>query len=98
MAWSSEASTTKFGVALKYLNASGSVYRVRILNETFESLSVIDSFFKFLQAKLNNAMQIGLSYQHEMSKGVTMTVSTLIEGNSINEGGHKMGFGLEMDL
>ena len=43
-------------------------------------------------------MQIGLSYQHEMSKGVTMTVSTLIEGNSFNAGGHKMGFGLELDL
>ena len=51
-----------------------------------------------LQAKINNAMQLGFSYQHELSNGVTMTASTLLEGKNFNAGGHKIGFGLDFDL
>ena len=50
------------------------------------------------QAKINNAMQLGFSYQHELSNGVTMTASTLLEGKNFNAGGHKIGFGLDFDL
>lgn len=50
-----------------------------------------------LRAKLNNASQIALSYQQKIRDGVTMTLSTQIEGKTFNEGGHKFGLGLDFE-
>lgn len=50
-----------------------------------------------LMAKLNNATQIGLCFQHELHDGVTLALSTHIEAKNFNQGGHKFGIGLEFD-
>jgi len=48
-----------------------------------------------LRAKINNASQIGLSYQTKVRDGVSLTLSSLIEGKSFNAGGHKVGLGVD---
>lgn len=53
--------------------------------------------FSTFRAKLNNASQVGLCFQHKVKDGVTATASTLLEGKQINAGGHKVGFGLEFE-
>jgi len=50
-----------------------------------------------LRAKVNNSSQIGLGYQQKLRPGVTMTLSTLIDGRNFNQGGHKIGLALEME-
>jgi len=50
-----------------------------------------------LRAKLNNASQVGLSFQHKVRDGVTLTLSSLIEGKQLNQGGHKFGIGLDFE-
>jgi len=49
------------------------------------------------RAKVNNSSQIGCSYQQKVRDGVTLTVSSLIEGKSFNQGGHKIGLGLDLE-
>lgn len=43
--------------------------------------------------KVNNASQIGLSYQQRLREGVTLTLSSLIDGKNFDQGGHKIGVG-----
>lgn len=50
-----------------------------------------------IRAKLNNASQLGLSYQHKIRDGVNLTLSTLIEGKTLNQGGHKFGIALDFE-
>jgi len=50
-----------------------------------------------LRAKVNNASQVGLSFQHKIRDGVTLTLSSLIEGKNLNLGGHKFGIGLDFE-
>merc|ERR1712025_1468736 len=50
-----------------------------------------------LRAKVNNTCQIGLSYQQKLRDGVTVTMSANIDGNKLNEPGHKLGLCLEME-
>ncbi|XP_046674780.1 voltage-dependent anion-selective channel-like [Homalodisca vitripennis] len=50
-----------------------------------------------VRAKVNNASQIGLSYSQKLREGVTISLSTLIDGKNFNEGGHKVGFSLELE-
>lgn len=49
-----------------------------------------------VRAKVNNASQVGLSYQQKLRDGVTLTLSANIDGNKLNEPGHKLGIALEM--
>jgi len=50
-----------------------------------------------IRAKLNNASQLGLSYQRKIRDGTTLTLSSLIEGKNLNQGGHKFGIALEFE-
>lgn len=50
-----------------------------------------------VRAKVNNLSQIGLSFSHQLRKGITLTLSTLIDGKSLNQGGHKIGLGLDLE-
>jgi len=49
-----------------------------------------------VRAKVNNNSEIGLGYQQKLRDGVTVTLSTLINGANFNAGGHKVGVSLEM--
>lgn len=51
-----------------------------------------------VRAKVNNATQIGLGFSQKINDGITFTLSALIEGKTFNQGGHKIGMGLEFDL
>jgi len=50
-----------------------------------------------LRAKVNNSSQIGLGYQQKLRPGVTLTLSSLIDGKNFNQGGHKLGIALELE-
>ncbi|XP_037960926.1 voltage-dependent anion-selective channel isoform X2 [Teleopsis dalmanni] len=50
-----------------------------------------------VRAKVNNASQVGLGYQQKLRDGVTLTLSTLIDGKNFNAGGHKIGVALELE-
>ena len=50
-----------------------------------------------LRAKVNNSSQIGLGYQQKLRDGVTLTLSTLIDGKNVQQGGHKLGLALELE-
>lgn len=50
-----------------------------------------------VRAKINNASQIGLGYQQRLRDGITLTLSTLIDGKNFNAGGHKIGVALELE-
>lgn len=49
-----------------------------------------------VRAKVNDAGQVGLSYQQDLKKGITLNLSTLIEATNLNGGGHKIGLGLDL--
>lgn len=49
------------------------------------------------RAKVNNSSQVGFSYQQKIRDGVSLSLSTLIEGKSFNQGGHKVGLGLDFE-
>ncbi|CAK9296883.1 unnamed protein product [Gordionus sp. m RMFG-2023] len=53
--------------------------------------------FSTLRAKVNNASQVGLSYTHRLKDGVALTLSSLIDGKNLNQGGHQMGLALEIE-
>jgi hypothetical protein len=48
-------------------------------------------------AKVNNICQVGLSLQQLLRPGVKLTLSALFEARNLNAGGHKVGFGLELE-
>uniref|UniRef100_A0A1B6DL36 Voltage-dependent anion-selective channel protein 3 n=1 Tax=Clastoptera arizonana TaxID=38151 RepID=A0A1B6DL36_9HEMI len=50
-----------------------------------------------VRAKVNNASQVGLSYSQKLRDGITLSLSTLIDGKNLNEGGHKYGLSLELE-
>lgn len=49
-----------------------------------------------IRAKVNNTCQVGLSYQQKLRDGVTVTLSTNVDGNKLNAPGHKIGLAIEM--
>lgn len=50
-----------------------------------------------VRAKVNNTSQIGLGYQQKLRDGITLTLSTLVDGKNFNAGGHKIGVALELE-
>merc|ERR1711997_923972 len=50
-----------------------------------------------IRAKVNNSSHVGLGYQQKLRDGVTLTLSTLIDGRNFQAGGHKMGLALELE-
>jgi len=50
-----------------------------------------------LRAKVNNQAAVGLGFQHKLRDGVSITLSTLIDGKNINSGGHKLGLALDLN-
>ncbi|ESO07310.1 hypothetical protein HELRODRAFT_185462 [Helobdella robusta] len=50
-----------------------------------------------IKAKVDNSSRVGLSYQQKLRPGVTLTLSTLVEGKTFTAGGHKFGCALEFE-
>jgi len=51
----------------------------------------------FLKAKLDNNLRLGLSYVQNLRPGVQLTLSSLINAKSLENGGHKLGLSLNFD-
>ncbi|XP_017761407.1 PREDICTED: voltage-dependent anion-selective channel-like [Eufriesea mexicana] len=49
-----------------------------------------------IRAKINSNLQIGLGYQQKLRDGVTLTLSTNIDGKNFGSGGHKIGLALDL--
>merc|ERR1712029_798566 len=47
--------------------------------------------------KVNNSSQVGLGYQQKLREGVTLCLSTLIDGKNFQQGGHRIGMSLELE-
>ena len=43
----------------------------------------------------NPNLQVGLGYQQKLRDGVTVTLSALVNGGALGQGGHKVGMALE---
>jgi len=50
-----------------------------------------------IRAKVNNSSQIGVGFQQVVRKGLTLTLSALIDGKNFNQGGHKVGLSVEVE-
>ncbi|XP_047237748.1 voltage-dependent anion-selective channel protein 3 isoform X2 [Girardinichthys multiradiatus] len=50
-----------------------------------------------LSAKVSNACLVGVGYTQTLRPGVKLTLSALIDGKSVNGGGHKVGIGFELE-
>jgi len=48
-----------------------------------------------VRAKVNNKCEVGLGYQQKLRDGVTVTLSALVNGGALGQGGHKVGMALE---
>ena len=63
-----------------------------------------ENFFKanfysllFSKAKVNNNSQVGVAYTQRLRDGIKLTLSSLIDTKNLNQGGHKIGLGLDME-
>ncbi|XP_077481708.1 non-selective voltage-gated ion channel VDAC2-like [Stigmatopora argus] len=50
-----------------------------------------------ISAKVNNASLVGFGYSQTLRPGMKLVLSALVDGKSINAGGHKLGLGLELE-
>ncbi|XP_062858778.1 voltage-dependent anion-selective channel protein 2-like [Trichomycterus rosablanca] len=50
-----------------------------------------------ISVKVNNSSLVGVGYTQTLRPGVKLNLSALVDGKSINSGGHKLGFGLELE-
>uniref|UniRef100_A0A673J0V2 Non-selective voltage-gated ion channel VDAC2 n=1 Tax=Sinocyclocheilus rhinocerous TaxID=307959 RepID=A0A673J0V2_9TELE len=50
-----------------------------------------------ISAKVNNTSLVGVGYTQTLRPGIKLTLSALVDGKSINSGGHKLGLGLELE-
>jgi len=62
----------------------------------FGSVYCLDKETSF-RAKVNNAGSLGLGFTHRLKDGIEMTLSAAIDGKNFNQGGHKLGFGLNLE-
>jgi hypothetical protein len=49
------------------------------------------------RVKLNNNSQLGLSWSTKVRSGVNTTISSLVDLRSLNQGGHKLGFAIDLE-
>jgi len=46
---------------------------------------------------VNNTSQVGLAYTQRLRDGIKVTLSSLIDAKNLNQGGHKIGLGLDLE-
>ncbi|XP_047673529.1 voltage-dependent anion-selective channel protein 2-like isoform X2 [Tachysurus fulvidraco] len=50
-----------------------------------------------VNVKVNNSSLVGVGYTQTLRPGVKLILSALVDGKSINAGGHKLGLGFELE-
>jgi len=51
----------------------------------------------YLKVKIDNNLRLGCSYVHKLRPGLQLTMSSLINAKSLDQGGHKLGLSLNFD-
>lgn len=82
-------SQTQTGMQVTFNNGSS------VANFAFGCIYKLDSQTS-LRAKVNNNSQIGLGMSHQLNSGITLHLSTILDGKNFTQGGHKFGVGLEI--
>lgn len=49
-----------------------------------------------IKARINNKSNIGLGLIRRLRPGITFTLNAMIDGKNFNQGGHKMGMGIDL--
>jgi len=49
------------------------------------------------RCKVNNVASVGLGFTHRLKDGIEMTLSAAIDGKNFNQGGHKLGLGINLE-
>ena len=68
------------------------VSMVEVVENYWTGYIILENHFQ-----VNNASQIGLSYEQKLRDGIKMTLSTNLDGTKLNEPGHKLGLAIEME-
>ncbi|XP_039235161.1 voltage-dependent anion-selective channel protein 2 isoform X1 [Pipra filicauda] len=99
LAWTAGSNSTRFGIAAKYkLDSTASIsLQVQGQGQILEGENSGSREVLKEQAKVNNSSLVGVGYTQTLRPGVKLTLSALIDGKSINAGGHKLGLGLELE-
>lgn len=50
-----------------------------------------------VRAKVNNQSQLGFGFEQKIRDGITLTLSTFIDGKNFKAGGHQVGLALELE-
>ena len=48
--------------------------------------------------KLNNSSHFGVTYSHKLSPSVKLGLSGLIDGKNLDQGGHRVGLSLDVEM
>lgn len=50
-----------------------------------------------IKARINNKNMIGLAFIRTLRPGIAFTLNAMIDGKNFNQGGHKLGMGIELE-
>lgn len=50
-----------------------------------------------IRAKVNSSSQVGVAFIHRLRPGIKLTLSAMMDAKSFNDGGHKLGIGLDLE-
>lgn len=82
----------------------GGLYRMD--EDTQIKVSLISSFtptyllitiLLHTQARINNKNMIGLALVRTLRPGIAFTLNAIIDGKNFNQGGHKLGMGIDLE-
>ena len=62
----------------------------------YHFFSMFDFILLRLQAKLDNGLRLGISYVQNLRPGIQLTMSSLLNAKSLENGGHKLGLSLNL--
>jgi voltage-dependent anion channel protein 2 len=94
LSWASGSNATKFGIAAKYDLDKDAAVRCKVNNVSQIGLGyqqkLRDGEFLLCHCCLS-------THNCHLFSGITLTLSTLIDGKNFNAGGHKIGVALELE-
>ena len=98
LGWTASKNETNFGIGCKYALDKEASVRAKINNSSQVGLGYQQklrdgNFTIFLKTSKKFFYLISFSF----TLGVTITLSTLIDGKNFNQGGHKVGMALELE-
>lgn len=81
---------TQIKVSLSPLSLLIYAYLIVLISRQHFSLSL-------MQARINNKNMIGLALVRTLRPGIAVTLNAIIDGKNFNQGGHKLGMGIDLE-